>query len=143
MKSKIVCLVLNKAIWFCIFLSTNAWGTILDSLRLVPQQTQENFVVGFYNRNLRYNKDSVYVIGQLKSLLDYTQKTSSRGLECVSYSLLADHYARMRQYNTLSDELHQKAIAKAKEYDLPLNTGMALYKAGRFYYNIKNKNYVI
>lgn len=131
-KSKIICFFLLLLRVF-----DGHATSLLDSLQVTPAEAQERFVANFYNRNLRYNKDSTYVIGQLQSLLRYTQKERLYAIECLSYSLLADHYARMRQFNAQSTALHKTAIELAEKYDLPLSKGIASYKTGRYFYNFK------
>lgn len=110
---------------------------LVDSLKNTPVSERTIYITQFYNRHLRYNKDSTYVIKELEKLCAYTQTEKLLSEESLAYSLLADHYARIRHFNTHSTALHKKAIGHAKRYHLPLSTGMALYKAGRYFYNFK------
>lgn len=115
---------------------TNA-QSISASINQQQNQNKEIVLAKLYDSLLRYNKDSNYVLSQLNEVSVLAEKQTNYALKSLATSLLADHYARLRQYNTTSTTLHFKAIELAKKSTIHLREGLANYKLGRYYYSFK------
>ncbi len=109
---------------------------VFDTLQKVAKADRIKYAEDIYTKKLR-TADSAYAIAQINELITLSNKINDHSLECAGWSLLADHYARIRGSNATSDSLHAKAIDLSKKYHLPLMEGICNYKMGRYFYSFK------
>jgi tetratricopeptide (TPR) repeat protein len=110
---------------------------VFDGMRALPANERLGRAQEIYNKDVRY-KDSGTAIRSLNELTSIANTLEDKPLQCLSLSLLADQYARIRSANALSTQLHNEAILMADRFGLPLMKGICNYRLGRYYYNFKN-----
>ncbi|MES2374891.1 MAG: tetratricopeptide repeat protein [Bacteroidota bacterium] len=110
---------------------------VFDAVRSTPASQRVTKTLDIFNNQVKH-KDSVFALSSIRQLMAIASEMSDKQLECLSTSLLADQYARIRSVNPLSTQLHLDAIAKTEKYHLPLMTGICNYRMGRYYYSFKN-----
>jgi tetratricopeptide (TPR) repeat protein len=123
----------------CFFVLSAVYGMagVFDGMRMLPASERLARAQEIYNKEVRY-KDSVIAIRSLNELTSIANTLEDKPLQCLSLSLLADQYARIRSANPLSTQLHNEAILMADRFGLPLMKGICNYRLGRYYYNFKN-----
>lgn len=131
-----------KKYFFFFFLFANFYPCLAQSViqklsTMANENLQGSYLQKTYDSLYRYNKDSNEVIGKLNEINQWAESKNSLGIQALSFSLLADHYARIRQYNSLSTTLHQKAILIAKKSKNDLRLALCYYKFGRYNYSFK------
>lgn len=122
---------------FSIFITVSCMAGVFDGVRSTPASQRVSKTLDIFNKQVKH-KDSVFALSSIRQLMAIANELSDKQLECLSISLLADQYARIRSANPLSAQLHLDAIAKAEKYHLPLMTGICNYRMGRYYYSFKN-----
>jgi tetratricopeptide (TPR) repeat protein len=122
---------------FFVLLSMHGIAGVFDGVRLLPAEKRVVSAQQIFNKEVRY-KDSVTAIRSVNELTAIANSLNDKPLQCLSISLLADQYARIRSANPLSEELHKEAISMAERFGLTLMKGIANYRLGRYYYNFKN-----
>jgi hypothetical protein len=123
----------------CLFLFATASciAGVFDEVRAMPVSQRVGKTLDIFNKQVKH-KDSVFAISSIRQLMAIASELSDKPLECLSRSLLADQYARIRSANPLSTQLHLEAISMAEKYRLPLMSGICNYRMGRYYYSFKN-----
>jgi tetratricopeptide (TPR) repeat protein len=128
-----------RSLFVCFFLLASIYSIagVFDDVRSLPAAERMARTQEIFNKQVRY-KDSVTSIRSLNELASIANSLNDKQLQCLSVSLLADQYARIRSANPLSTQLHQEAINMAERFGLPLMKGICNYRLGRYYYNFKN-----
>lgn len=120
-----------------LFITVSCFAGVFDGVRSTPASQRIGKTLDIFNNQVKH-KDSVFAINSIRQLMAIAGELSDKQLECLSTSLLADQYARIRSANPLSTQLHLEAISKAEKYQLPLMMGICNYRMGRYYYSFKN-----
>jgi hypothetical protein len=120
-----------------LFITASCMAGVFDQVRSTPASQRVIKTLDIFNNRVKH-KDSVFALSSIRQLMAIASELSDRQLECLSTSLLADQYARIRSSNVLSTQLHLDAIALAEKYNLPLMMGICNYRMGRYYYSFKN-----
>jgi hypothetical protein len=130
---------LRSLITVCIFLAAAATcrAGVFDVVKTLPPPQRMAKTQEIYNQQVK-RQDSVLSIASIRELITIANELDDRPLQCLSISLLADQYARIRGENDHSTQLHHDAIALAEGYRLPLLIGICNYRMGRYYYSFKN-----
>lgn len=130
---------LRRIITACLFLLVvyPADAGVFDVVKNVTRQERIAKAQEIYNSQLKF-KDSVLAITAVEQLISIARQIEDKALECFAISMLADHYARIRNSNGLSTQLHLRAIQLAEKNGRPLISGICNYRMGRYYYSFKN-----
>jgi tetratricopeptide (TPR) repeat protein len=118
-----------------LFLHSAGRAGVFDTVKTVP--VTGRMLAAQHVYNTIKTQDSVFAISSIRQLIDITYALDDMSLRCFATSLLADQYARIRSFNNESTQLHQQAIAMAKENRLELMEAICTFRMGRYYYNFK------
>jgi tetratricopeptide (TPR) repeat protein len=122
---------------FVFFFAAHCSAGVFDVVRSVPAKERLAKAQYVFNNQVKH-KDSVFALASVKELITLANELDDRSLQCLSTSMLADQYARIRSINDLSTQLHKQAIEMAERFRLPLMVGICNYRMGRYYYSFKN-----
>lgn len=127
-----------------VFLSIQVWSQskpdgkfgVFDTVKTVTFMKRIDVAHDIYYQKVR-RSDSVFAIKSIRQLMDLADAVDNEELKCFAISTLADHYARIRGFNSYSIQLHSEAIQLAHNSKMLLAEGMSYFKAGRYFYNHK------
>lgn len=130
---------MSKLLTSCLLLLIGLLASAQDFSRWAIKEplARVDSALVYYDREIK-RADTTVAEDALLKLLNTAQKEDWPEVECLTYSLLGNKWARVNYKHPKAEANHMKAIAMAKELDLANMQALLLFRYGLYKYSGKD-----